>query len=92
VYGNVFLDLSLTIPYVSRPAEAVREALELAPYSKLLYASDAARTPELYFLAATWWREALAAVLPEALEPADAERAARAILRDNALALYGLDG
>ena len=48
VYGNVWFDLSLTIPHVSRPAEAVREALELAPVSKLLYASDAARTPELY--------------------------------------------
>ena len=56
VYGNVFFDLSLTIPHVSRPAEMVRQALELAPVSKLLYASDAARTPELYLLAARWWR------------------------------------
>jgi uncharacterized protein len=90
VYGNVFLDLSLTIPYVSRPADAVRQALELAPYSKLLYASDAARTPELYYLAAKWWREALAEVLPEQLGPSEAEDAARAILRENALSLYAL--
>src|SRR5262249_57822272 len=48
VYANVFLDLSLTIPFVSRPAEALREALELAPVSKLLYGSDAARPPELF--------------------------------------------
>ena len=67
VYGNVFFDLSLTIPHVSRPAEALREALELAPVSKLLYASDAARTPELYYLAASWWRAALAEVLARAL-------------------------
>jgi uncharacterized protein len=85
VYGNVWFDLSLTIPHVSRPAEALREALELAPVSKLLYASDAARTPELYYLAAKWWREGLAEVLP----PEDAEADARAILRENALALYG---
>jgi hypothetical protein len=52
VYGNVWFDLSLTIPHVSQPAQAIREALELAPVSKLLYASDAARTPELYYLAA----------------------------------------
>ena len=58
--------------------------------SKLLYASDAARTPELYFLAATWWRDALAEVLPELLPTGEAEEAARAILRENALALYGL--
>jgi hypothetical protein len=88
VYGNVFFDLSLTIPYVARPAEALREALELAPVSKLLYASDAARTPELYYLAAKWWREALAEVLPELLGDG-AEQAARMILRENALAVYG---
>jgi predicted TIM-barrel fold metal-dependent hydrolase len=90
VYGNVWFDLSLTIPHVARPAEMVRQALELAPVSKLLYASDAARTPELYLLAATWWREALAEVLAEALDPAHAEEAGTRILRGNALALYDL--
>jgi predicted TIM-barrel fold metal-dependent hydrolase len=47
VYANVFLDLSLTIPHVSRPAAVLAEALELAPVSKLLYGSDAIGTPEL---------------------------------------------
>jgi hypothetical protein len=83
VYGNVYFDLSLTIPHVARPDAAVLEALELAPVSKLLYASDAARTPELYLLAAMWWRDALAEVL-------DDERDARLVLRDNAIAVYGL--
>lgn len=83
VYGNVYFDLSLTIPHVSRPRVALEQALELAPVSKLLYASDAARTPELYLLAATWWRDALAVVL-------DDERDARLILRENALRVYGL--
>jgi uncharacterized protein len=90
VYANVYFDLSLTIPHVSRPAVALAEALELAPVSKLLYASDAARTPELYLLAAIWWRDALAAVLPEELPAAAAEEAARMILRENARALYRL--
>jgi predicted TIM-barrel fold metal-dependent hydrolase len=90
VYANVFLDVSLTIPHVSRPAEMVRQALELAPTSKLLYASDASRAPELYPLAARWWREALAEVLGEALPPGEAEQAGRRVLRENALALYGL--
>jgi len=88
VYGNVWFDLSLTIPHVSRPAEMVRQALELAPVSKLLYASDAARTPELYYLAARWWREALDEVLPELLGDDEAEHATRMILRENALVLY----
>jgi hypothetical protein len=91
VYGNVFLDVSLTIPHVWRAAEMVREALELAPVSKLLYASDAARTPELYWLAAIGWRAALATVLGEALDPRQAAVAGRRVLRDNARALYGLE-
>src|SRR5204863_3775041 len=90
VYGNVFFDLSLTIPHVSRRAEMVRLALELAPASKLLYASDAARTPELYLLAARWWRTALAEVLGAELPEEDAAAAGGLILRGNALAVYGL--
>ena len=90
VYGNVYFDLSLTIPHVSRPAAALAEALELAPVSKLLYASDAARAPELYLLASVWWRDALAEVLPRLLTGANAVAAARMILRDNALGVYRL--
>jgi uncharacterized protein len=90
VYANVWFDVSLTIPHVWRAAEMVREALELAPTSKLLYASDASRTPELYHLAARGWRTALAEVLGEALTPAEAEEAGRRVLRENALGLYGL--
>lgn len=90
VYGNVYFDVSLTIPHVSRPAVALAEALELAPVSKLLYASDAAQTPELYLLAATWWREAMAEVLPTLLADRAAQSAARMILRENALRVYGL--
>jgi uncharacterized protein len=90
VYGNVWFDISLTIPHVWRAAEMLREALELAPTSKLLYASDASRTPELYYLAARGWRAALSEVLGEALPPDEAEEAGRRMLRENALALYGL--
>jgi hypothetical protein len=87
VYSHVYVDLSLTIPHVWRGAEMLRQALELAPASKLLYASDASRAPELYYLAAKWWREALAEVLPEVFED-DAEAAGRRVLRENALGLY----
>jgi uncharacterized protein len=90
VYSNVFFDISLTIPHVSRPVEMLRQALELAPTSKLLYASDANRAPELYPLAARWWREALAEVLGDTLPAREAEKAGRRVLRENALALYRL--
>jgi predicted TIM-barrel fold metal-dependent hydrolase len=91
VYGNVFFDVSLTIPHVARPATALYEALELAPVSKLLYATDASRTPELYLLGARWWRESLGEVLPALLpDDAAAAQAARMILRENARAVYRL--
>lgn len=90
VYPNVFFDLSLTIPHVARPAAVLAEAIELAPLSKLLYASDAVRTPELYLLAAVWWRDALAAVLGPLLGDDEALAAGRLILRDNAVGLYRL--
>jgi hypothetical protein len=86
VRQNVHFDLSFTIPHVARPELALAEALELAPVSKLLSAA-AARTPKLCLLGATWWRDALAKVLP-ALLPDDAvEEAATMILRGNARAL-----
>jgi uncharacterized protein len=88
VYANVYFDLSLTIPHVSRPATVLAEALELAPLSKLLYGSDAVNTPEQYLLAAVWWRDALATVLPKLLPAKLAEEAARRVLRENAIALY----
>jgi hypothetical protein len=87
VYPNAYFDLSLTIPHVARPVAMLEQALELAPASKLLYASDAARAPELYYLAARRWRAALADVLPR-LVPGEEEPVATAILRENALRVY----
>jgi hypothetical protein len=48
------------------------------------------RTPELYLLAARWWRDALAEVLGALLTERAAQRGAELILRQNALALYRL--
>jgi hypothetical protein len=66
------------------------EAVELAPLSKLLYASDAVRMPEPYLLAARWWRDALAEVLGALLTQRAAQRGAELVLRENALVLYRL--
>jgi uncharacterized protein len=90
VYANVFFDVSLTIPLAARPNAVIAEALELAPLSKLLYASDAVRTPELYLLASIWWRDALAEVLSSSLSGAAAIDGARRVLHDNAAGLYRL--
>ncbi len=59
LYPNVFFDFSLTIPLTAHAAEGlVSEALELAPWSQLLYASDGFGGPELFVLGALRFREA----------------------------------
>jgi predicted TIM-barrel fold metal-dependent hydrolase len=95
VYPQVYLDFGLAIPSlsVSGMREAIRQLLELAPTSKLMYSSDAHSIPELYYLGAKWGRRLLGEVLEEAIQDTDitaseAEAIATAILRENALALY----
>jgi predicted TIM-barrel fold metal-dependent hydrolase len=50
---NVFLDFSLTIPFLN-PASSERllEILEIAPSSKIMYGSDGFNLPELFWLSA----------------------------------------
>lgn len=98
VYPHVFLDCGLAVPLlsVSGMREALRCLLELAPWSKVLYSSDAHCIPELFYLAAKWGRAALGQVLEGAIRDGDltaleAEAAARAILRENARGLYRLE-
>lgn len=96
-YPNVYLDLSLAIPFAQHGASRVLStALELVPTTKLLYGSDAFHTPELFVLAARRFRSALAETLAGIVETGIisetyAETAARQILRENAIELYGLD-
>ncbi|MFQ3664121.1 MAG: amidohydrolase family protein [Chloroflexaceae bacterium] len=97
VYPNVYLDVGLAIPYLSRAGmEAVfSAALELAPISKILFSTDAHLIPETFYVGARCGREVLATVLTRCvtdgdLTLAEAEAAALAILRQNAIALYRL--
>lgn len=96
VFPHVSLDLGLSTMYVgARAAAVLAEGLELAPFAKLLYSSDAAGPPELHYLGAAIWRQALATVLDgfisqDLWSAADAERVALMWGRENALRLYGL--
>ena len=96
IYGNVYVDLSLTIPFAAHGgAAAIRAALEQAPTSKLLLATDAFSIPELFFLGALYARESLATALEQLegegwLTAEEAQYAAGQILYDNAAALYGI--
>jgi hypothetical protein len=98
IYPKVHLDLSLSLTLVPhRGAELVAEALELAPPTKLLFATDASRLPEMFLLGTRAWRETLARVLGHLVDDgfADERRAldwAGLILAGNARRLYGYDG
>ena len=96
LYPNVFFDLSLAIPLTAHAAEdLVSEALELAPWSQLLYASDGFIGPELFFLGARRFRGALQRVLEDLsrrrfLSGSEAEDLAEAVLRGNAYKIYAI--
>jgi predicted TIM-barrel fold metal-dependent hydrolase len=94
LHGGVFMDLSLAIPLAATDgARALAEALGMCPWSKLLYASDASRLPELYFIAAHLHREALAEAFSDLVEGRvldleEAVEAGRHVLAENARRLY----
>jgi len=96
VFPDVYMDLSLTIPFAGlEGGRAIREALGLCPTSKLLYASDASRYPEVFFVAATAHREALADALGELVEHrvldiGTAANAGRQVLAENARRVYNI--
>jgi hypothetical protein len=97
IYPRVYLDVGLAVPSlsVSGMRETVRQLLELAPATKLMYSSDAHMIPELFYLGARWGRDALGHALEGAvrdgdLTVAEADRVARLVLADTARALYGL--
>jgi len=98
VFPDVYMDLSLTIPFAGlEGGRAIREALGLCPTSKLLYASDASRYPEVFFVAATAHREALADALGELVEHrvldiGTAANAGRQVLAENARRVYNIKG
>lgn len=99
VYGNVYLDLSFAIPFLSvaEMTSMARAAVGTAPATKLMYSSDGARVPELHWAGAHDGRRVLGAVLGELvsdgdLSLAEARQAGERILRGNARRVYGLTG
>ncbi|HEX6519898.1 MAG TPA: amidohydrolase family protein [Streptosporangiaceae bacterium] len=88
VFPHVYVDVGLATHNLGyRSTALLAEALELAPYGKFLFSSDAFGLPELYYLGATLFRRALSAFLRDAPE---AERIARLIMAENARRVYRL--
>jgi predicted TIM-barrel fold metal-dependent hydrolase len=94
VFPGVYMDLSLAIPLAAHDgARALEEALGLCPTSKILYATDATRFPEVYLVAAALQREALAGALGRLvntgwLTRSEAVEAGRQVLSGNARRIY----
>jgi len=96
VFPRVYFDLGLGINYSGAASTSIiREGLELAPFSKLLYSSDAWGVPELHLLGARLWRSGLATALQEFVDrdewsAAEALRVARMVCEENAHRVYAL--
>ncbi|MFD9206167.1 amidohydrolase family protein [Streptomyces sioyaensis] len=96
VFPHVYADIGLTLSHTgSRAAAVLAEFLELAPFGKLLFSTDAYGLPELYVVGSALFRTALAAVLGDwtasgAWSADDARRVGAMIAADNARRVYGL--
>jgi uncharacterized protein len=95
-FPSVYFDVGLAVNHVGvRSVEVVAEALELAPFAKQLYSSDAWGPPELHLLGSVLWRRAMARVLARWVREGDwalpdAVRVVQMIGRGNAEQVYEL--
>ncbi|QQQ75062.1 amidohydrolase family protein [Saccharothrix sp. 6-C] len=97
VFPHVFVDLGLATHSVAhRASRVLAEALEIVPFGKFLFSTDAYALAELYYLGALSFRRALSDFLSAGLREhafalADAERIARLIGWENAQRVYRLE-
>jgi predicted TIM-barrel fold metal-dependent hydrolase len=96
VFPHVYVDAGLATHNLGPRASALlAEALELTPFGKFLYSSDAFGLPELYYLGAALFRSALSDFLRTGLEEdlfteRATARVARMLCADNAKRAYQL--
>ena len=96
VFPHVYMDLGAILNHVgARSAAVLAEALELTPFHKMLYSSDAYGLPELHYLGALGFRRDFARVTggfvaDGAWSATDAERVAHLIGSGNATRVYRL--
>jgi predicted TIM-barrel fold metal-dependent hydrolase len=96
MFDNVYMDVGLAINYTGARSQAViAESLELAPFHKILFSSDAWGLPELTYLGAKLFRNGFGKILDEWVSQdlwslKDAKRVAKSIGYDNSTAAYKL--
>ncbi|WP_349632427.1 amidohydrolase family protein [Streptomyces lydicamycinicus] len=98
MFPHVFFDVGLGVNYTGVRSDAVvAESLELAPFAKILFSSDAWGPPELHHLGALLWRRGMLRAMAPWVGSGEwdldeAVRVARMIGHDNARRVYGLEG
>src|SRR5436305_7221199 len=97
IYPHVYFDLSYAIPFVDRldMVAFTRQALSVAPASKLMYSSDGTSLPEFRWAAALRGRSVIGQVLGEMIEADEIDEQqgyylAQFILRETAHTVYEL--
>ena len=96
LFPHVYMDVGVALNHVgARSVAVLAEALELTPFHKMLYSSDAFGLPELHYLGAVGFRRDIAAVtgawVADGLwSAADAGRVADMIGAGNARRVYQL--
>jgi uncharacterized protein len=96
MFDNVYFDIGLGLNYAgSQSPQLIAESLEVAPFTKQLYSSDAWGPSELHFLGALLWRRGMSRVVGQWVQDGewsrgDAERVLRLIGHENAERVYRL--
>jgi predicted TIM-barrel fold metal-dependent hydrolase len=96
VFGNVYVDVGLATHNLGdRASVLIAETLELAPFGKFLFSSDAFGLAEFYYLSAVLFRRGLGSVLGSGVaegswSAADADRLAELVGSGNAERVYRL--
>ncbi|HEV2660407.1 MAG TPA: hypothetical protein VGU68_07370, partial [Ktedonobacteraceae bacterium] len=97
IYPHVYFDLSYTIPFLEKleMLHFTRQALSIAPVSKLMYSSDGIHVPEMHWAGAIRGRKVVGQVLQEMVDADEldeplAYRLAQQLLRDTAYSVYRL--
>jgi len=96
MYSNVHFDVGSALHYHGASArQLLAEAMEVAPFSKLLFSTDAFAVAEQYYLGSMLFRRALRSIFDkwiaaEHCDANEAERIGELIARGNALRIYPL--
>lgn len=97
MFAHVYLDVGLAVNYVgTQSRQVIAESMELAPFTKILFSSDAWGAPELHVLGSWLFRRAMARVIGGWVSDGDwtlpdAARVISLVAADNARRVYRLE-